>query len=271
MSDREEELELDYSEEGEANSGSDSRDEPSRSPSRSRTRRRRSRSRSRSRTRRRRSRKPRSRRSRRSSSGSPDRVDGQQGEDPQDGGTQPQTAPATATQAGDQPEARVLLCSVHKNNLLPDQCNACRCCSRLVGADMARQLAMHGGLPSTSAIPGPAQRLCDKQSDEIDPTLVLSSEEMETAKRMFSMGKFRKGHWEEVVRDHLLTPKPQHTELSQDLVLEQSLRVVGHDGKFQALNDYRDKLIKLGLDLRVAQRPFVLSVGVNTDLARYVR
>ena len=43
------------------------------------------------------------------------------------------------------------------------------------------------------------------------------------------------------------------------------------DGKFSAINDYRDKLIKIGMDLRIAQHPFVLSVGVNTDLARYIR
>ena len=190
----------------------------------------------------------------------------QQSEEPVPGGSQSQPAPSD-----DPAGARVLLCSVHKNNLVPDTCNACCCCSRLVGADMARSLAMHGGLPSTSAIPGPAQRLMDKRSDEVEPTLVLSVEEMEIADKMFSMGRFRKGHWEEVVRDHLLCPKPQHTSLSQNLTVEQALRVVDKDGKFQALNDYRDKLIKLGLDLRLAQRLFVLSVGVDTDLARYIR
>ena len=105
----------------------------------------------------------------------------------------------------------------------------------------------------------------------VDPTLVLSVEEMATAEKMFSMGRFRKGHWEEVVKDYLLCPKPQHKTLTQNIELEAALRVIDSDGKFSAINDYRDKLIKIGMDLRIAQRPFVLSVGVNTDLTRYIR
>ena len=53
--------------------------------------------------------------------------------------------------------------------------------------------------------------------------------------------------------------------------MEQALWVLDKDGKFQTLNNYWDKLIKLGLDLCLAQQPFVLSVGVDTNLARYIR
>ena len=166
-------------------------------------------------------------------------------------------------------DARVILCSKHKNNLMLETCNACRCCSRLVGPDMARQLRIHGNLPRTSAITGPATRLLGRRSNEIDPTLVFSKEELDTASRMFSMGRFRKGHWEELVRDYLRCPKPQHKSLSQNLELEQALKILDNDGKVSNLNEYRDKLIRLGLDLRVAQRPFVLSVGVNTDLGMF--
>ena len=136
---------------------------------------------------------------------------------------------------------------------------------------MARQLVSHGDLPSTSAIPGPAKRLMDKRSDEIEPTLVFSVEEMETAERMFTMGRFRKGHYEEIVKDHLLCPKPQHKVLTQNLEVEKALKILDKDGKFSILNEFRDKLIKLGLDLRLAQRPFILLIGVTTDLARYIR
>ena len=45
----------------------------------------------------------------------------------------------------------------------------------------------------------------------------------------------------------------------------------GKSTRFNPVKDFRDKLIRLGMDLRIVQRPFVLSVGINTDLARYIK
>ena len=136
---------------------------------------------------------------------------------------------------------------------------------------MARQLVMHGGMSSTSSIPSPAKRLLGKRSDEVEPTLVFCEEELEVADKMFSMGRFRKGHFEEVVKDHLMCPKPQHQRLTQNLVLEKALRDLDRGKGFGPVRNFRDSLIRFGMDLRTAQRPFVLAVGVNTDLARYLR
>ena len=106
----------------------------------------------------------------------------------------------------------------------------------------------------------------------MEPTLVFSVEEMDTATRMFSMGRFKKGHFEEVIKDHLLCPQPQHKLLTQNFELEKALKNLdGKSTRFNPVKDFRDKLIRLGMDLRIVQRPFVLSIGINTDMARYIR
>ena len=132
---------------------------------------------------------------------------------------------------------------------------------------MARQLVVHGGLPSTSSIPSPAKRLLGKRSDEVEPTLVFSEEELETADRMFTMGRFRKGHFQELTKEHLMCPQNQHQRLTKNLVLEKAVRDLDRGKGQQAIRTFRDNLISFGIDLRTAHRPFVLSVGVNTDLA----
>ena len=242
-SDREE-----YSSESESQSSESSR-------SRSR---RRSRTRSRSASRGRRSKRSRRRRKRRGRS-----RDGDSSSEDEHTRDQPEETADTSVsrsqgQAPSQPpqpqqqgassskSAKVLLCSDHGNNLLPDTCNACRCVSRLVGPDMARQLVVHGGLPSTSSIPSPAKRLLGKRSDEVEPTLVFCEEELEVADKMFSMGRFRKGHFEEVVKDHLMCPKPQHQRLTQNLVLEKALRDLDRGKGFGPVRNFRDSLIKFG-------------------------
>ena len=137
---------------------------------------------------------------------------------------------------------------------------------------MARQLIAHGGLPNTSSIPGPAKRLLDKRCDEVTPTLVFSEEEMETAKTMFSMGRFRKGYFEDVTKEYLLLPKAQHKLLTQNIELEKALKDIdGKNPRFNPVKHFRDNLIRLGIDFRITQRPVILSVGINTDLARFIR
>ena len=136
---------------------------------------------------------------------------------------------------------------------------------------MARQLVVHGGLPSTSSIPSPAKRLLGKRSDKVLPTLVFSEEELETAERMFTMGRFRKGHFQELTKEHLMCPKNQNQRLTKNLVLEKAVRDLDRGKGQQAIRTFRDNLILFGIDLRTAHRPFVLSVGVNMDLARYLR
>ena len=89
---------------------------------------------------------------------------------------------------------------------------------------MACQLVVHRGLPSTSSIPSPARRLLGKRSDEVEPTLVFSEEELETADRMFMMGRFRKGHFQELTKEHLMCPQNQHQRLTKNLVLEKAVR-----------------------------------------------
>ena len=59
--------------------------------------------------------------------------------------------PVTTTTA-----ARVQFCTIHGNDLLPDSCTACRCISRVVRPDLARQLVVDGSLPGISSIPAPA-------------------------------------------------------------------------------------------------------------------
>ena len=104
-----------------------------------------------------------------------------------------------------------------------------------------------------------------KRSDEVDPTLIFSEEEMEIATKMFTSGKFKRGHFEEVLKEHLMAPPSQHKLLSQNLKTERSLR--GIDGGYNPVKELRDKLSNVGLDLRIAQRPYILSISVLSDLS----
>ena len=92
------------------------------------------------------------------------------------------------------------LCTVHGNNLVPEVCNACRACSHFVKSSVVKQLAVSHSDTAASGIPGPAERLLGRCSDERDPTLNFSSEKMAIASSMFTMGTFKKGHFEELTK-----------------------------------------------------------------------
>ena len=52
---------------------------------------------------------------------------------------------------------------------------------------------------------------------------MFSEEELETADRMFTMGRFRKGHFQELTKEHLMCPQNQHQRLTKNLVLEKAV------------------------------------------------
>ena len=97
------------------------------------------------------------------------------------GAKQPSHQSGPQSKKGTSNVAKIQLCSEHGNNIVPDMCNACQGVTRMVKQDMTRQLMGHGGLPNTSSIPSPADRLLGKRIDEVEPTLVFSLEELETA------------------------------------------------------------------------------------------
>ena len=118
-----------------------------------------SRSRSDSRRHHRRSRRSRARRSPTVDSGS--------------GGRHPEAEPGPVS-------AKVQLCTIHGNNLVPDICNVCRHCTHFIKAPVVKQLVVASAPTVPGVIPGPADRLLVRRSDERDPTLVFTQEEMVT-------------------------------------------------------------------------------------------
>ena len=70
--------------------------------------------------------------------------------------------------------ARIQLCSVHGNNLLPSSCQPCSAVAHMVREQCREQLVVE---PAAS-VPQAKDRLFAKRVNEAEPTLVLSEEEM---------------------------------------------------------------------------------------------
>ena len=160
---------------------------------------------------------------------------------------------------------------MHGNDPVPDTCNACRVISRIIKPDMMRSLIASKSKGETSKIPGPAERLLARRSDELDPTLLFSPDEMDLATRMFTMGTFKKGHFEELTKDYLFLPLGQNEKLSENIKMEDLFNKYEHNQRFRHIFEFKDKLLKLAKELRIAQRPFIGTVGVATELSRHIR
>ena len=94
----------------------------------------------------------------------------------------PNSAPGTASQEADTRyagEAKVVMCSEHKNDLVPLSCRACKAMTHMLRFNVRPDLVVDGSIPSTSAIPHGKERLARKRSDATEPTLMFSPEEME--------------------------------------------------------------------------------------------
>ena len=140
---------------------------------------------SRERRRRRKNKKDRKKRRRRSRSRSRSRSrHGQHHADVAHAGLQVQASEADAAAAADAggprygpPEARIVLCSLHKNDLQPLSCTACKGCAHMIRREVRDQLVVDAsGAPYL--IPSAKDRLLRKRSDEPIPTLVFSEEEL---------------------------------------------------------------------------------------------
>ena len=73
----------------------------------------------------------------------------------------------------------MVMCSEHKNDLVPLSCRACKAMTHMLRFNVRPHLVVDGSIPSTSAIPHGKERLARKRSDATEPTLVFSAEEME--------------------------------------------------------------------------------------------
>ena len=163
------------------------------------------------------------------------------------------------------------MCTIHGNNLVPDVCNVCRHCTHFIKAPVVKQLVVASAPTVSAVIPGPADRLLVRRSDERDPTLVFTQEEMAIASKLFTMGTLKKGHFEELTRDHLFLPAGQNETLFENMMLEGFFKKYEHDKRFRHIFVFKDQLVKLGKELRVAQRPFVQALGTATQLSQHVR
>ena len=53
--------------------------------------------------------------------------------------------------------------------------------------------------------------------------------------------------------------------------MENLFKKYEHDKRFRHIFEFKDKLVKLGKEMRIAQRPFVLGVEAATELSRGIR
>ena len=77
---------------------------------------------------------------------------------------------------------------MHKVDLHPDTCNACKHVSRMIRPDMLKELVRCKS-KDEEEIPSAAARFM--RSDEKPPTLVLSESSMSLASKVFSLGRFK--------------------------------------------------------------------------------
>ena len=149
----------------------------------------------------------------------------------------------------------VQFCSLHKVDLDPETCNACRNVSRMVRPEVLKQLVMSrvssGGVEGDD-VPSAASRFC--RSDDPVPTLTFSPSSMELATKIFSLGRFKvPHHFEELTKKHLFLPVGQNEQLTGNLDMEDMFRAHERSGKFKHIFSYKNQVIKVTKDLRIAQ------------------
>ena len=91
------------------------------------------------------------------------------------------------------------------------------------------------------------------------------------AEKMFTLGAYKRGHFEELTKQYLFLPIGQNEKLSKNMMMEQVFKKYENDRRFGHIFDFKNKLVKLGKEMRIAQRPLVLAVGTTTDLSRHLR
>lgn len=183
-------------------------------------------------------------------------------------GPSPATQPAhKSSEPGDCVDgARMTLCSVHKNNLVPATCKVCKHMTHIIKGDMAKQLVVDG-----TVIPTASERLLRKRSDQAEATLTFTDEELALAEKIYSQGMFKRGHFDELSKKFLFLPAEQNQLLSQNIETEDLFRPYEHESRYQHIFKYKNQVLSVLRQLRISTRPLVLALSHSTELARHVR
>ena len=161
------------------------------------------------------------------------------------------------------PEASVVqFCSTHKVDLQPQTCNACRHVSRMVRPNVLKELVKTKGVKEDSDIPSAAARFC--RSDTVEPTMVLSESTMDLAIKVFSLGKFKlPHHYENLTKELMYLPLGQNDSLTANLTLEPMFKKFEKSGQYRHVFAYKNQVVRVTRDLRVAQVGNFLLVTFN--------
>ena len=85
------------------------------------------------------------------------------------------------------------------------------------------------------------------------------------------MGTFKKGQVKELTKDYLFLPIGQNEKISENIKMEDIFNEYEHNQRFRHIFKVKDKLLKFAKELHIAQRPFIGTVGVATELSRHIR
>ena len=158
---------------------------------------------------------------------------------------------------------KVQLCSVHQVDLRPDTCNGCYTISKMVKPHVLKEIIKaraNGDGPEDAEVPSAAARF--SRSDEKPPTLTLSPPCMDLASKIFSLGKFKVSHhFEELTKEFLFLPVGQNELLNANLSMENMFKQHEKSGKFKHVFTFKNQVVKVTRDLRVAQRPLFLATA----------
>ena len=166
-------------------------------------------------------------------------------------------------------DAKVQLCSVHGNDLVPLTCPACKACRHMMRENMSEQLVVDH--ETLSVVPTATGHLLRKRSDKVEPTLVFTEEEMNFAELLATQGLFRRGHFDEITKKHLFFPPIQNKRLCGNMETEALFRPYEHDPKYAHIFSFKMRMLSVLKHLRIASQPFVLAIRSATDLARHTR
>ena len=162
-------------------------------------------------------------------------------------------------------DPKVLFCSIHEVDLKPDTCNACLHVSHMIKPNVLKELRKEGRKVNMGDFPSAAARFC--HSDEKPPTLILSDSSMELATKIFSLGRFKvPHHFEDLTKEHLFLPAGQNDVLTANLTMENMFRHYERGGKHKHVFTFKNQVIKVTRDLRVAQ---VLPTWPNVRISYY--
>ena len=101
-------------------------------------------------------------------------------------------------------------------------------------------------------VPSAAARFC--RSDEMPPSLILSDTSMALATKVFSLGRFKVPlHFQELAKEYLYIPVGQNDILTANLNVENMFRRYERSGKWKYVFQYKNQIIQVTKDLRVAQ------------------